>query len=58
MIEKEELERQAIQCRRLAGSVTDQVTIERLSKMADDLEARIRDMDTGEDRQLSAGGSP
>ena len=45
MAEREELERQAIQCRRLAGSTTDEMAIEALSKLADELEARISDID-------------
>ncbi len=47
MTEREDLERQLIQCRRLSRSLTDALTVERLSKLADELEARIIDMDSG-----------
>ena len=47
MTERNELEQQAAQCRRLARSLSDKPVIDALSKLADELEARITDMDAG-----------
>jgi hypothetical protein len=51
MAERDEIERQVDQCRRLARSTTDKQAVEALSKLADELEDKIRDIDGGDDQQ-------
>ena len=41
------------QCRRLAGSINDQVTAEILLKMAEDIEADIRRLEAELDNRVS-----
>lgn len=43
MEDREYLEDQAVRCRRLASSITDTLTVERLLQMADEYEAKARD---------------
>jgi len=57
MTEKEELERQVAQCRRLARSVTDEKAVEALTRLADELEARLKDMASGGERSEGPSAS-
>lgn len=57
MAERDDLERQAIRCRRLASSVSDALAVEELSKLADELEARIRKIDAGDGSRANSGRS-
>ena len=56
MTDRENLERQLAQCRRLSLSLTDTAIVDRLTEFAAELEARIRDL--GAARERDAQGSP
>jgi len=49
MANRDELERQLDQCRRLARSLTDKPAVERLVDFADELESRLKTLDAQED---------
>ena len=57
MTEKENRERQLAQCRRMAASLTDISTIERLSRLAKDLEASVLDINANRRFNRASGRS-
>ena len=51
MTERDEFQRQALQCRRLARATTDAAMLESLTRLADELEAKIAELDARAARQ-------